>query len=922
MGTSATELERLVVRLVGEGSDYEKVINEAVAQTEQAARKITALTQTEMASQNAAMEEAARITEAVATPTERYAAELSDLERLYKSGALSQQSYSRAVKQMTTQLPSVQKAQAKHNESLAAAKRITQAARTPLEHYQRKLKELTGVYNKGLISTKTYTRSLQMLNKEYKKGGFAVQAFGQKMKSTGRQMRGTGMMMSMAVTMPVAGMIASYSSFDKAMTNSLSIMGRVSAGIRDEMENTARVLARSGVTSARALAKSYFFLASAGMSAEQAIAALPIVEKFATAGAFDMATATDLLTDAQSALGLSCKDVIKNMENLGAVGDILVKANTIANASVQQFSEALTNDAGAAIKQYNMDLEEGVAILAVYADQGKKGAVAGSMLGRMTRLLVKGIKDNGAAFRRMGIETDQFANTGKNVTGVIEGISRAVDGLGPVQKAAALEALGFQARIQQTILPLLGMTDQIAAYQKSLENAAGITEEVANKQLAGFGAQLKMIWHQFTEIGDEIGKHLAPVLLLLGNVLSSLMTWWRGLSSGMREFVAIVVGIVAAIGPLLIIFGTLTVAAGTVTAAFGFLQIAGWAALAPVALLAAKLALFAGFAIGVYAVADALAGVEGGVKGIGDELGLLTADFDYELEIWKEGFLSFWDTLVLGWDSLWISVMLGAQEFWIGLKGGFKMAWTAVWNTIKLVGKGIASAFESILNGIIFGINKLVGAAQLLGFEVEKLQKVDFGIDMADPFAETKDAVTEMQEEYEAVAAAATKAREASVKGVTDAADKRARNRRKLRGDKKGKNNVDKKSLVDEKALAEIAKMTKAANDLASEMEGGIIVDIGPNDVIDADSLLRDLDLSIPEDIEKNTPQGQKTQFVGAALRGSKEDYSARLAHKTKGSKFIENTEKNTREAADTLVLIKDILEDTSEGPTFGTVGV
>ncbi len=61
----------------------------------------------------------------------------------------------------------------------------------------------------------------------------------------------------------------------------------------------------------------------------------------------------------QSALGLTVDNAEENLGNLTRVTDVLVKANTLANATVQQFSEALTNKAGAALRILNKDVEEG-----------------------------------------------------------------------------------------------------------------------------------------------------------------------------------------------------------------------------------------------------------------------------------------------------------------------------------------------------------------------------------------------------------------------------------------------------------------------------------------------------------------------------------------------------------------------------------
>lgn len=150
--------------------------------------------------------------------------------------------------------------------------------------------------------------------------------------------------------------------FDDAMVQSLAIM-KTTVAQQQTMKDAAREVATQFRVSNKDAAESFFFLASAGLDAEQSVAALPQVTKFAQAGMFDMATATDLATDAQSALGLTVKDAEQNLGNLTRVTDVLVKANQLANASVQQFSEALTTKSGAALKVVNKDIEEGLSLI-------------------------------------------------------------------------------------------------------------------------------------------------------------------------------------------------------------------------------------------------------------------------------------------------------------------------------------------------------------------------------------------------------------------------------------------------------------------------------------------------------------------------------------------------------------------------------
>ncbi len=300
------------------------------------------------------------------------------------------------------------------------------------------------------------------------------------------------------------------SKFESAMSQSLAIMGDVSDKLRGDMSDAAREVALTTTFSAKEAAEAYFFLASAGLDAAASIEALPKVAAFAQAGMFDMALATDLLTDAQSALGLVGDDAVKNMENMARVSDVLVGANTLANASVQQFSEALTNKAGAALRATNKDIEEGVAVLAVFADQGIKGSEAGTQLGIVLRdLQTKALKNEGA-FAKAGIAVFDAAGNMNNMADIIGDLEGALDGMSVAQQKATLLQLGFSDKSVASLQALLGNSDAIREYEKSLLSMGGITDEVADKQLQNFSAQLGLLKSLFEDALITLGNKLLP----------------------------------------------------------------------------------------------------------------------------------------------------------------------------------------------------------------------------------------------------------------------------------------------------------------------------------------------------------------------------------------------------------------------------
>ncbi len=700
------------------------------------------------------------------------------------------------------------------------------------------------------------------------------------LESTAKKFEVVGRKMTTFITAPllaVGGLsVKAFSDFDSAMVESTSIMGNVSAEMDATMRQTARSLAINGKTSAEELAKSYYFLASAGFNAEQSVAALSVVEKFSVAGAFDMANATDLLTDAQSALGLTTKDVASNQENMIMLGDVLVKANILANASVQQFSEALTNEAGPAIKQYNMDLEEGVAILATYADQGLKGNVAGSMFGRMVRMLISSINENGEAFKALGVDTTEFAATGKNLKGVIEGITNATNGLGPAEKAAALESLGFKARIQQAILPLLGATDKIKNYEAALKKAGGITQEVAEKQMKSFGNQMKMLKNNIVDVAITIGDILAPYIEKLNEKIKAAIEYWRSFSKEGQTTIVWISSIAAAIGPLLLIMGSLTKALVSLTiglriitmmgaSVFPILSGGALAATGVVVILAAKIALIAAalatvtyWLIGSEGLSNAWESVKTAVASFFKfTIGFIT-NFRYNMGAVLTWLLDNWMGV---FQDIGQIIILSFTNSIGNIGTMLKTALTLFYAFVGFVSKMWDMAFrEDLLTAIILGFEKAMEVVKTWAVQAWEYIKSIFTGDAVD--------FDSLSEQF------------------ADALDKGASNANFMDTTK----DIIKKGIGEMKGPLEGFKSSiKSMPELKLNVDVPAVKNANDENKKAQEKTGADLKaVSKPKEIKMN-------QYAGAFEKGSVEDYRANL----KGQSYAKDTEKHTKKTAD-----------------------
>ena len=422
------------------------------------------------------------------------------------------------------------------------------------------------------ITTTFDNKGLNKAIGEIKKAEGGFNKFAKTTQIVGASMKDTGKTLSKNVTAPLVafGAIAvkSFADFDSAITKSTAIMTGVTEKTRDDMTKAARDVAKNLGLSHTAAADSFFFLASAGLDAQQSIAALPQVAAFAKAGMFDMATATDLATDAQSALGLTSKDSVKNLAGLTRVTDVLVKANTLANATVEQFSTSLTTKAGAALKSVNKDIEEGVAVLAAFADQGIKGEEAGTQFAIVMRDLQTRAIKNAGAFRANNVAV--FDGTGKmrNMADIIGDLEKALAGTTDKQKKMTLATMGFTDKSMGALTALLGTSDKIRDYETALRSAGGTTVSVADKQMASLTEQVNVLKAELTDLAIEVAPTIIdgfvkPVM----NFIRKLVLTFQSLSKETQTSIIKFAMIAAVLGPALIIIGSLIGALGKIALA-------------------------------------------------------------------------------------------------------------------------------------------------------------------------------------------------------------------------------------------------------------------------------------------------------------------------------------------------------------------
>lgn len=167
----------------------------------------------------------------------------------------------------------------------------------------------------------------------------------------------------------------------------------------ETLENAARECGATTAFSATEAAEGLNYLALAGYDAEKAAAALPTVLKLAGAGAMELSDASDMVTDAMSALNIEA-----TQDNLNAFADNLAMTASKSNTSVAQLGEAILTVGGTAqgLKGGTTELS---AIAGILADSGIKASEGGTHIRNMIQSLQMPRNDNAAAmFKSLKLE--------------------------------------------------------------------------------------------------------------------------------------------------------------------------------------------------------------------------------------------------------------------------------------------------------------------------------------------------------------------------------------------------------------------------------------------------------------------------------------------------------------------------------------
>ena len=505
-----------------------------------------------------------------------------------------------------------------------------------------------------------------------------IAATGEKLKTVGDNISSAGQKLlpvTAGVTALGTAAVSTAANFESSMSQVQATMGITkdamstvngeSVNTMDTLSALAKKMGSETAFSASECAEALNYLALAGYDTQQMCDTLPTVLNLAAADGIDLAAASDMVTDAMSALGMG-------VDEAGTMVDQMAKTASTTNTSVAQLGEGILT-IGATAKTVKGGTAELNTALGILANNGIKGAEGGTHLRNVILSLQNPTDKAAACMEQLGLDVYDSEGNMRSLNDILGDLNTSMDGMTAAEKSNIIGQI-FNKTDLSSVNALLANTGSTwDDLQQSIIDSGGAAQQMADTQLDNLQGQITILKSALEGLAISFGELLMPAIKTIVGWVQQFVDWLNGMDEGTKKVVTTIALLAAALGPVLIVIGKVVSAVGTIMTIVP--KVAGVINTVKTAFAALNTTMLANPIFLIIAAITAL-----------------VAAFIY---LWNtnEDFRQFW-------INLWENVKEVAIAVWEAIKNFFTAAWEAISSTAKAVWNGIKDFFSGLWEGI------------------------------------------------------------------------------------------------------------------------------------------------------------------------------------------------------------------------------
>ena len=527
--------------------------------------------------------------------------------------------------------------------------------------------------------------------------------------------------------MPVSGAVTALgytavktaADFDSAMSQVAAVSGATGDDL-EALREKAREMGEKTKFSATEAAEAMNYMAMAGWKTSDMLNGIEGIMNLAAASGEDLATTSDIVTDALTAFGLTAADS-------GHFADILAAASSNANTNVSMMGETFKYCAPIA-GALGFSAEDTAEAIGLMANAGIKSTQAGTAMRTMMNNLAGEVKFSGAAFGEMTVQTVNADGSMRGLNEILADCRVAFSQMSESEKAANAEMLVGKNAMSGFLAVMNAAPSDIEKLNTAITNCDGSAGDMAATMQDNLAGQLTILMSQLQELAISFGEMLMPIIRDVVTWIQNLVDKLNSMDEGTRSTILKIGLFVAALGPVLTVVGKVISAIGTiltivpkVASAFGAVKTAFTALSAVfaanpiglvIAAVAALIAIFVSlwnncegfreFWINLWqGIKDFFVGIWSGIQSV------VSSVTDFIKNNWQSLFLFLVNPVAGFFKLLWDNCE-GFREFWLNLWEGIKNVCSSAWSGICSLASSawsgitqtVSSAWSSIKSGV------------------------------------------------------------------------------------------------------------------------------------------------------------------------------------------------------------------------------
>lgn len=439
-----------------------------------------------------------------------------------------------SISETKTKLDALRQAQKKMNaEGLDETNADYRRVQREIQETNTKLKELTATQTKFNIQA----GKVGMITTKLAAVGSKISAVGQKMRTV-----------TMAAGLLGGAAVSVGKEFDEAMSKVQAVSGATGKDF-DALREKAREMGAKTKFSASEAAEAMNYMAMAGWKTNQMLSGVEGIMNLAAASGEDLATTSDIVTDALTAMGYAAKDS-------GRLADVMAAASSNANTNVALMGETFKY-AAAVAGSMHYSMEDVALATGLMANAGIKASQAGTSLRSMISRMAAPTKQVSGAMEKLGVSIENADGTTRPFRDVMVDLRDKMSGLSDVEKTQIANSIAGK-NAMSGFLALINASDKdFNKLASAIDNSDGAAENMANTMINNFGGQLTILKSALQELAIGVSDTLTPAVRGLTSVIQKVVGWFNNLTDKQKSVTVALAAFAAGIGPVLVAIGGL-----------------------------------------------------------------------------------------------------------------------------------------------------------------------------------------------------------------------------------------------------------------------------------------------------------------------------------------------------------------------------